>query len=666
MPLIDLNGLGHFKDKENAMIAEDFSASKAYAAGDYCYYNGTLYKFKTAHAAGAWTTTDVEEAKLADDVSGLKESTNDLKTAINQKVDKYREVEITDISLDKFEIVPTYYTITTYANTPAVQFSSFSASGKSWIWSKLKNDYSDVYFKVHYGMFNASNPNTRLVLAANETNVLAILLNATSSNAYKHSDSALYNATAYSRNTNCRDIAADDTLHCVKDGSKVAVYLVDNGAEVPLFANEFIDVLSFWASANFTEDEIGFGLVSNNSARGEALLYDFTATVGIGEDFITRDEAMEEINAIKQSEIAKNLYLKKDLLDKTTMQSGYIDSSGNLHSGSGLLCTDFIPVESGYVYCNGDVVYSQYFAFYNEDKSFNASYSTLGAMTSYPNTSLMFYIAVPENAKYFRCTYSASSISDADNWISQTPERPYPEDFYSIDKVYPETMNPTNPCEYSELSIRAFHKIACIGDSITYGGMNYTVPTGGVSPVNTDLSAWYSYPTKLKAITGVETTNFGVSGLDSVQWYDQFKDTDFSGYDAAIIHLGINDSAHQVTDADTTEAIGNIITMLKTASKDIRIFVCNVIAAYDGTGYQAKGNLIMNYAASLDDPYVIPLDLAAYSHVRPETSYVAGHLTALGYYMMAYDLARYISWYIDQNKRDFRFIQFIGTDAVYP
>ena len=74
MPLIDLNGLGHFKDRENAMIAEDFSASKAYAAGDYCYYNGTLYKFKTAHAAGAWTTSDVEAAKLAGDVSSLKES----------------------------------------------------------------------------------------------------------------------------------------------------------------------------------------------------------------------------------------------------------------------------------------------------------------------------------------------------------------------------------------------------------------------------------------------------------------------------------------------------------------------------------------------------------------------------------------------------------------
>ena len=76
MPLIDLNGLGHFKDRENAMIAENFAATKDYAAGDYCYFNGTLKKFKTAHAAGAWIGTDAEDAKLAGDVSSLKESIN--------------------------------------------------------------------------------------------------------------------------------------------------------------------------------------------------------------------------------------------------------------------------------------------------------------------------------------------------------------------------------------------------------------------------------------------------------------------------------------------------------------------------------------------------------------------------------------------------------------
>lgn len=78
MPLIDLPGLGHFKDRENAMIAENFAATKDYAAGDYCYFNGTLKKFKTAHAAGAWIGTDAENAKLAHDVTDLKTAVSEI------------------------------------------------------------------------------------------------------------------------------------------------------------------------------------------------------------------------------------------------------------------------------------------------------------------------------------------------------------------------------------------------------------------------------------------------------------------------------------------------------------------------------------------------------------------------------------------------------------
>lgn len=74
--LVNLDRLKEFQTSENASTASEFSTSKSYAAGAYVYYKGKLYKFKSAHAAGAWTTTDVEEAKLADDVSSLKESIN--------------------------------------------------------------------------------------------------------------------------------------------------------------------------------------------------------------------------------------------------------------------------------------------------------------------------------------------------------------------------------------------------------------------------------------------------------------------------------------------------------------------------------------------------------------------------------------------------------------
>jgi hypothetical protein len=75
--LVNLDRLKEFQTSENASTASEFSTSKSYAAGAYVYYKGKLYKFKSAHAAGAWTTTDVEETKLADDVSSLKESISD-------------------------------------------------------------------------------------------------------------------------------------------------------------------------------------------------------------------------------------------------------------------------------------------------------------------------------------------------------------------------------------------------------------------------------------------------------------------------------------------------------------------------------------------------------------------------------------------------------------
>ena len=76
---IDINGLDHFKDKENAMIASEYSSSQTYAVGDYCYHAGTLYRCTTAIAtAEAWTAGHWTAAKLADDTSELKTALNEL------------------------------------------------------------------------------------------------------------------------------------------------------------------------------------------------------------------------------------------------------------------------------------------------------------------------------------------------------------------------------------------------------------------------------------------------------------------------------------------------------------------------------------------------------------------------------------------------------------
>lgn len=53
-------------------IATEFSATTAYTAGCFVYYQGKLYQFNTDHAAGAWDSTDVVEANVTDQIVSNK------------------------------------------------------------------------------------------------------------------------------------------------------------------------------------------------------------------------------------------------------------------------------------------------------------------------------------------------------------------------------------------------------------------------------------------------------------------------------------------------------------------------------------------------------------------------------------------------------------------
>lgn len=376
--------------------------------------------------------------------------------------------------------------------------------------------------------------------------------------------------------------------------------------------------------------------------------------LGVGQDGTV--EPIDSFSDIVEHE----LYRQGNLLDYTKVSKGYIKSDGDVQPYETLWCSDFCEVQQGTLY-QFNAVYNQYFAFYDENKDFLASYDTLGQMQKY--TPTIYKINVPVGAKYFRCTYGTDQAELKTAWICNLPEFIYDTDLESVSEVFPYTRNPINPCDYSELTVRAFSKVVCIGDSLTYGGFNLSnggTPTGETQS-SSELSIRYSYPSNFQRITGIDTTNKGDSGETSVSWYSSHQNDDFTQYDLAIIFLGVNDSAFSVSDADTLTAMQNIVNMLNTARSDMRIAVCSCIPAYDGVGYQAKGQLILNWAKGLNNPNIIPLDLAQYSHVKPRTSYVAGHCSALGYYMMALDIARYISWYMDNNMRDFRFIQFIGS-----
>ena len=61
-------------------IAPNFSGTTDYVAGEYVWYDGTLYRFTTAHSAGSWSGADVETAVImsnyAEDIAGLTYNTD--------------------------------------------------------------------------------------------------------------------------------------------------------------------------------------------------------------------------------------------------------------------------------------------------------------------------------------------------------------------------------------------------------------------------------------------------------------------------------------------------------------------------------------------------------------------------------------------------------------
>ena len=59
------------------MVAADFNAGTSYTAGNYCIYEGKFYKFKNSHS-GAWSAADVDEIKIAGELSALKSGLMDV------------------------------------------------------------------------------------------------------------------------------------------------------------------------------------------------------------------------------------------------------------------------------------------------------------------------------------------------------------------------------------------------------------------------------------------------------------------------------------------------------------------------------------------------------------------------------------------------------------
>lgn len=61
---VDVAGIEAEIQAVSDMIAGEFDATTAYAAGDVVVYDGDLYKFTAAHAAGAWSGSDATQTTV--------------------------------------------------------------------------------------------------------------------------------------------------------------------------------------------------------------------------------------------------------------------------------------------------------------------------------------------------------------------------------------------------------------------------------------------------------------------------------------------------------------------------------------------------------------------------------------------------------------------------
>lgn len=246
----------------------------------------------------------------------------------------------------------------------------------------------------------------------------------------------------------------------------------------------------------------------------------------------------------------------------------------------------------------------------------------------------------------------------------------------------------SSPVKYDGHEIQVFTRGLCIGDSITEGMVNHDK--------GTIIAKKYSYPSNLKRMTGIDIVNAGISGFTSKTWYEAAFEKgcwlnneyavwneltpeeqqqvcttlDCSGFDFAIIHLGINDVFTVGDDISVEEMLStfdtymnNIISKLKTENTGIKIFLATIIPSYatpTNVVFKALNEKIIEIAEATEDVYLI--DLNEYSACEGGTPYENQHLTAIGYNKMASEISALISYTISKNLEDFKAVQFIGTE----
>ena len=248
------------------------------------------------------------------------------------------------------------------------------------------------------------------------------------------------------------------------------------------------------------------------------------------------------------------------------------------------------------------------------------------------------------------------------------------------------TSKPTTPIKYTGNEIQVFSRGICIGDSVTEGSFD--------DDANGIIVKRFSYPAILQRLTNIDIVNAGIAGATTSSWYEASlnsdaqwgkwlnnewiwntnptvastdsvsSELDYSNFDFAFIHLGINDYNENLTNeqiATNFETnINTIISKLKASSTGIKIFLSTIIPTYAPSyneTYKAMNQKIREMTETIENVFLV--DLNKYSELTSRSEYSVSHPTALGYHKMANEIKAYISYIIGNNLSKFTDIQFI-------
>lgn len=114
------SGGGSADSAKRSDIATEFSATTAYTAGCFVYYEGKLYQFNADHSAGAWDPTDVVEANVTDQIVSNKAAIEGLTasdimmsdgvTSLEDAIEALNQETIISITADGVKTYGQYFT----------------------------------------------------------------------------------------------------------------------------------------------------------------------------------------------------------------------------------------------------------------------------------------------------------------------------------------------------------------------------------------------------------------------------------------------------------------------------------------------------------------------------------------------------------------------------